>query len=62
MPRKPARVLGPYVNGDTFRPLGRPRTGKTRLRIDEAHQLCAVLLEHAATDVGAVVSQSAQNI
>lgn len=41
----------PFV---AVRPLGRPRTGKTQLRIDEARRLCAVLLEHAATDAGAV--------
>lgn len=36
------------------RPLGRPRVGKSQLRIDEARQLCALLLQLAPEDTGAV--------
>ena len=39
---------------DGVRPVGRVNVGKAQLRIDEARRLCAVLLEHAETDAGAV--------
>jgi integrase len=39
---------------DSVRPVGRVNVGKTQLRIDEARRLCAVLVENAPTDDGAI--------
>lgn len=36
------------------RPSGRPKVGKPQLRIDEARRLCAVLLQQASGDPGAI--------
>lgn len=36
------------------RPSGRPKAGKPQLRIDEARRLCAVLLQQAPSDPGAI--------
>lgn len=36
------------------RPCGRPKVGKPQLRIDEARRLCAVLLQQAPSDSGAI--------
>lgn len=46
-----------YVDRNPFagvRPVGRVNVGKAQLRIDEARRLCAVLLQHAEADAGAV--------
>jgi integrase len=46
-----------YLRQNPFegvKPVGRVSVGKTQLRIDEARRLCAVLIEHAQNDEGAV--------
>lgn len=46
-----------YLDRSPFagvRPVGRVNVGKVQLRIDEARRLCAVLLERAETEAGAV--------
>ena len=46
-----------YLDRSPFagvRPIGRVNVGKVQLRIDEARRLCAVLLERAETEAGAV--------